>query len=370
MSAFGIQLLVITTGVGLGVPELGGVVMLEAGGAPIDVPGYSVPSFVHWNEDGRKDLVVGEGSGSVIGRVRVYLNVGSEGAPQFDEFFYAQSNGADLTLLGSGCMGLFPRVVHWDADGRKDLLVGTAGGNVRIYLNNGTNDAPTFDGGAYVQVGAPGFETPIDVGSRATPQFMDWNDDGRRDLVIGALDSRVCLFLNEGLDTAPAFHAMTFAQASGGDLSVPTGRSSPIAADLDEDGRKDLLAGNTAGQLLFYANRGTDAAPEFAGYEYVRSDGVAIDLPGTPRSRPFLCDWPGGAPHDVLIGAQDGLVRLYRDASCPADLDGSGDVGFGDVLRVIAAWGACPADCPEDVNGNGAVDFADVLAVIGAWGTC
>jgi len=55
---------------------------------------------------------------------------------------------------------------------------------------------------------------------------------------------------------------------------------------------------------------------------------------------------------------------------CPADLDGSGGVGFVDVLAVIGAWGPCGPDCPEDVNGNGSVDFADVLMVIGAWGPC
>ncbi|MCP3903959.1 MAG: hypothetical protein GY715_10030, partial [Planctomycetes bacterium] len=56
-------------------------------------------------------------------------------------------------------------------------------------------------------------------------------------------------------------------------------------------------------------------------------------------------------------------------ASCPADLDGSGDVGFGDILVIIGAWGPC-GGCAEDLNGNGVVDFADILVVIGAWGPC
>ncbi|MHC5115426.1 MAG: FG-GAP repeat domain-containing protein, partial [Planctomycetota bacterium] len=57
-------------------------------------------------------------------------------------------------------------------------------------------------------------------------------------------------------------------------------------------------------------------------------------------------------------------------AACPGDLDGSGDVGFSDVLVIIGAWGPCPPDCPEDLSGNGTVDFADILAVIAAWGAC
>ena len=38
------------------------------------MPGYSVPSLVDWNEDGRPDLTVGEGSGATgPARVRVKL---------------------------------------------------------------------------------------------------------------------------------------------------------------------------------------------------------------------------------------------------------------------------------------------------------
>ncbi|MCP3904164.1 MAG: hypothetical protein GY715_11075 [Planctomycetes bacterium] len=56
---------------------------------------------------------------------------------------------------------------------------------------------------------------------------------------------------------------------------------------------------------------------------------------------------------------------------CPEDLDDSGDVGFGDILEIIGAWGPCaPGPCPRDLSGNGVVDFADILAVIGAWGPC
>ena len=28
--------------------------------------------------------------------------------------------------------------------------------------------------------------------------------------------------------------------------------------------------------------------------------------------------------------------------TCPADIDGSGDVGFGDILQIIGSWGVCP----------------------------
>ena len=123
--------------------NLGPEQIVQAGGAPLSVYGYSVPSYVDWKNDGLQDLVVGEGGGSYRGYVRVYLNVGTASSPQFSSAFYAQSNGSDLVYTDGCdcvCMGLFPRVVQWDADGKKDLLTGRADGTVMLYRNIGTDD--------------------------------------------------------------------------------------------------------------------------------------------------------------------------------------------------------------------------------------
>jgi hypothetical protein len=78
--------------------------LVQAGGADIDVPGFSVPSFVDWDGDGLKDLVVGEGPGpsTGLGKVRVYLNSGTSTDPAFTSWFYVQAGGADLASWGGG----------------------------------------------------------------------------------------------------------------------------------------------------------------------------------------------------------------------------------------------------------------------------
>lgn len=311
--------------------------IVQAGGADIDVPGYSVPSFVDWNNDGLKDLIVGEGGGTEPGKVRVYPNTGTTTSPQFSLFSYAQSGclpcggGEDLTVPAQGCMGLFPRVVYWDADDRKDLLVGQSDGYLKLYLNTNTDAAPGFDDGTLLEVGQQGSKMAIKVGYRATPTVVDWNNDGNKDLVVGALDGRIHLFLNEGTHVAPDFRSETFVQEDGADLVVPNSRSSPVILDLDRDGKKDLLIGETNGQLLFYGNKGTDAAPAFSGYSLAEADGVVIDLPGDARSRPFVCDWTGDNLPDVLVGGGDGLVRLYQGVPEPSSfaLAGIGLLGLG-----------------------------------------
>jgi len=83
-------------------PCFGPEELVQAGGIDIDVLGSSTPCLVEWDEDGLPDLVIGEGGSSHPGRVRVYKNVGTEGAPLFNEYSYVRSEGDTLTVPGCG----------------------------------------------------------------------------------------------------------------------------------------------------------------------------------------------------------------------------------------------------------------------------
>ena len=353
--------------------NLGPQELVQADGVDIQVPGYSVPSFVDWNNDNLKDLVIGEGGGSGDGKVRVYINVGTEPNPQFSDYFYAQSNGSDLTCPASGCLGCFPRLDYWDGDKLKDLLVGQADGTVKIFLNTGTDENPTFDGGARVKVGF--FATGLDVGERATPTTVDWDNDGKKDVIVGALDGKIHLYINCGCGGAvpPSFVYSpsygTFAKENGQDLVVPSLRSSPVVLDLDGNGMKDLLTGNTEGQLLSYRNIGSDEKPSFSGYSLVESNSVPIDLPGSPRSRPFACHWTDDGYLDVLIGAGDGKVHLYQGTPEIGDIDRDGDVGFADFSLFAAYWRqtGCGQCGGADFTDDGRVDFDDLALFAVNW---
>ena len=54
---------------------------------------------------------------------------------------------------------------------------------------------------------------------------------------------------------------------------------------------------------------------------------------------------------------------------CPGDLDGSGSVGFADLVMLINRWGAC-AGCAADQDGDGVVGFEDLMIVLKTWGGC
>jgi len=259
-------------------------------------------------------------------------------------------------------------VVYWDADSKKDLLAGQADGGVRLYTNVGTDDAPTFDGGVLLQVGPPGAKVDINVGARTTLAITDWDEDGRKDLVVGMHSGYVYLYRNEGTDTAPDFRLREGLMDGGQPLRVPSYRSAPTVVDLDEDGRKDLVVGNTYGQVVLYRNVGTDAAPLFDHYEYVHSSGYPIDLDYGPRARPNFCDWELDGRLDMLLGAGDGKVRLYHGlppiaATCAGDgsfgacpCGNESALGSGEGCRNSTASGA-----RLDASGSTSVIFDDLV---------
>ncbi len=286
--------------------------IVQTEGVDLQVDAYSVPCLADWNGDDLPDLLVGEGGIIYPGTVHLFLNVGALGEPSFSGAGHIQAGEVDLEVPGTGCLGAFPRVVFWNNDTLPDLLVGDAYGQVSIFLNEGVSGTPALAEGILLEFGPVESKTIIDVGGIATPIIHDWNEDGRRDLIVGAYDGRLHIFINEGLDTEPDFLAESFAQTSSGDLVVSGGRASPVILDLDEDGIKDLLSGNTLGEILVYTNIGTNAAPLFDGYTQLESGGVPIDFDGTPRTRPFVCDWTGDGLLDLLTGLSDGRVHLFQ----------------------------------------------------------
>jgi len=293
-------------------PLFESIQLVQAGGVNLTVNGYSIPELADWDGDGRPDLLVGEGGGAFSqSKVRLYLNQGQPGAPLFGAWSYLQAAGAEISQPSISCMGVCPRVADWNADGLPDLLLGRADGTVVLYLNDGAPGTPHLVAGVSVLAGPAGQQLPLDVGNRATPVWVDWNADGRPDLLCGAMDGKAWLALNQGAPGAPLLASPVALLNSGGTaLVIPSGRSCLVPLDPNGDGVWDLLAGNTDGRLLDYHNLGGPGGEAFSGPLDLLCGGAPVDLPSTLRCRPAACDWNGDGQTDLLIGYGDGLVRL------------------------------------------------------------
>ena len=73
-------------------------------------------------------------------------------------------------------------IADWNNDGRKDLLVADEEARVLLYLNDGLgNDPPTFQPGTQLYANGK----PLDGLGRGSILVCDWNKDGKKDLIMG-----------------------------------------------------------------------------------------------------------------------------------------------------------------------------------------
>jgi len=96
-------------------------------------------------------------------------------------------------------------------------MLGCAG----LFLSIYGQPVITFNPGSRIQ--ANGNDMIVDTYA-SVPCVVDWNGDGAKDLLVGCFfDGNVHLFLNSGSNNAPVFTTSTMLQAGGSVISVAYG---------------------------------------------------------------------------------------------------------------------------------------------------
>lgn len=148
----------------------------------IDAGNASTVFAVDWDADKDLDLVLGD----INGNVHVVINEGTQVAPE-----YGDPTELELSSImedRGGDSG--PIVADWDADGKGDLIVPFGDGSVVWLRNIGSATKPEFDAGQEL-VAKSGFgfdfasSRPGMWGARVKVCAVDWNHDGRLDLLLG-----------------------------------------------------------------------------------------------------------------------------------------------------------------------------------------
>ena len=79
---------------------------------------------------------------------------------------------------------------------------------------------PSLQAGTIIKVG----DNPISIGHTASPEVVDWNNDGKKDLLVGTFENgRIMLFLNQGTDEKPVFDGGEFLTAAADEINVGYG---------------------------------------------------------------------------------------------------------------------------------------------------
>ena len=220
---------------------------------------------------------------------------------------------------------------------------------------------------------------------------MDLDDDGNLDILSGS-------YSREDTDMAGLFQVLrgrkdgTFAKAEalkGSDgkaliLPRPGGLANwlkglvgndnsdvdrictrPFAADLNGDGKLDLVSGNFTGTFALFVGQGSGKFVPQASW--LSADGKRMAVPG--HSDPFLVDWDKDGDLDLVSGSSQGGAFLFPNVGSKTEpkfgamvtlltaLGHRGDeqVRFGDAH--CTGPGADTRVWVDDVNGDGKLDL-------------
>ncbi len=224
-----------------------------------NVDSYVSPSLVDIDGDGDLDALIGNEVGNTI----VQLNTGSSTAPAF------APPSANYGLVDVGDFAS-PSLVDIDGDGDLDALIGNKVGNTIVQLNTGSSTAPAF--------ALPSANYGLaDVGFSASPSFVDIDGDGDLDALIGERFGNTIVQLNTASSTAPAFASPS---ANYGLMDVGT-YASPRFVDIDGDGDLDALIGNGVGNTIVRINTGSPVAPvttTTANGTYAVGSGISLQV--------------------------------------------------------------------------------------------
>jgi hypothetical protein len=220
------------------------------------------------------------------GGISLFMNVGTAAAPAF----------RDRGLMPfSGEYSYAPAVADLDGDSLPDLILGNWRDRVQWWPNTGTRTEPkwTLADSALVT---------ITRGSNTTPALGDLDGDGLLDLVIGEASGAINLYRNSGTRTAPKFDLVgdTF---QGIKL---VRRSVPVLADIDGDGKLDMLIGSGDGTVELW--RGVGARGEI---RFERDP--SFPLKGYSNAAPAVGDLRGTGKADVFLGTAAGGIRWFRN---------------------------------------------------------
>ena len=244
---------------------------------------------VDWNGDGLYDLLLGDRDGFI----NLYLNEGSNESPRYGTGIRLKAAGKEIKVRGPSA----PCLVDWNEDGKKDLLVGDGSGYLNLFLNTGSPTSPDFALPSRVQADYK----DLDVRSKASPCVVDWNGDGRFDLLVGSWSGELFLFLNEGTGGQPVFARPI--KLNDGKLDVGSD-SSPDMADINGDGKKDLIVGNEKGEVFIFLNMGKDQDPKFG------NAGDKIKLKFNDNASPRVLPWAQSTLIDLVVVDRYGEVTL------------------------------------------------------------
>ena len=272
----------------------------------IDFGTNTVPTAVNVSGSSALDLVIGAGDGTI--RILVDGN--------FQQLVNADVDGIDIGDFSA--VGIVP--LDGGLSRGTEFVIGNADGTLSVFsvilsvrrvvgdtVIELTGENNPFDG--------------IDFGTNSAPTFVDMDGDFDLDAVIGDGDGTIHLFEN---NFGQSFTELTGADNPFANIDVGT-NAKPVFVDLDDDGDTDLVVGAGDGTIrVFDKNDDDDGYTELTG---TANPFNGIDV-GADAAPAFI-DLDDDGDFDAIIGSADGALRVFENQLPPnANPTAAGDLTF------------------------------------------
>jgi len=292
---------------------------LQADGKDLDVAWCAAPCTGDFRHVGKLDLITGSmpitpggGDSSDPDKFLIYYeNIGTRQKPVLHQVPFPAKGKFAFGALAS------PRAVDLYHNGLLDLVV-SVNNEVLILPNIGTAAQPLFDATVKPLSSAWGnSELPFD------PTFIDFNGTGNPDMFA---HDRILLNSGRGF---PGIFDKTVPLPGAERINhlIPRGDSWDMRAfaDIDGDGKPDILVADADGYIWFHRNIGTKQSPAFdpkgerlktSAGELVRGgippgDAAPFDLLQGGRCQMAVLDMNHTGMADLVLSDEYGIIRLF-----------------------------------------------------------
>lgn len=281
---------------------------------PVNILAFPSVYYEDVDFDGKKDLLA---SPNIFAREFLqtnlrqstwfYKNTGTSELPQFS---FQQRDFLQKNMIDVGDNAV-PAFFDADADGDLDMFIGTFVNGTRAslfyYENIGTRTEPVFE-----------FFTDDVIGlsfnnfTNIKPQFADVNGDAKADLVFTASNQfGVGTNLYYVANTSSAGLNFTGQQIQSLNFPIPWNAENVLLTDINNDLLPDLLIGKLNGSIEYWQNTGTPTSPNFT---LVESDYLGLG-PSILRQNLSMAsaDLNSDGKADLVLGDQLGRLTIIND---------------------------------------------------------
>lgn len=314
----------------------------------VNLSRFPAAYFFDFDNDTKKDLIVSPNGNNVshnFENIWFYKNQSTDESVHLNLI----SRHALLDQMIEVGSGAHPVFFDYNNDSLLDLIVAnygysTDGGNfnsqLALYENIGTANTPEFK---WVTNDFSNLGT-LNFANNLTPTFGDLDADGDKDMIVGDSNGKIHLLNNIFFNNTSNFFMNSTEYF---DIDVGS-FASPFLVDLDRDGDLDLIIGTRQGQIFHYNNIGSPTEANFVlENEQFGNINLTDPIYGTAYTTPTIIDGENG--YELFIGTEKGHVYHYLNID--NNLDGSFEETSDSIILYSKAIRSAPA--VYDLNNDG-----------------